>query len=80
MNTIADIISAFDINDTSVLQTDDLLIDLDSDWTDGDSYQIIVNDITREIELNKVSKCGLILFIDTHTNQVTVVSLSHRNC
>jgi hypothetical protein len=78
MKNISDVIKLFDLNvDTLQLSSNvDLLIDLNNNWFDADSYQITVNNIVREIDFNKVSKCGLVLFIDSTTSQVTVLSLN----
>lgn len=57
----------------------DLLVVLDSDWKDSpEPYQIEVNGVIREIEGSKVNKYNEILFIDTESKQVTVLSLEHN--
>lgn len=57
----------------------DLLVVLDSDWKDSpEPYQIEVNGVIREIECSKVNKHNEILFIDTESKQVTVLSLEHN--
>jgi hypothetical protein len=76
MKTIDDIIKIFDIQDTLGFDGCNLLIDLENDWTDADAYQISVNGTVRENEKYKISKCGLIVFIDTYNKQITVLSLS----
>jgi hypothetical protein len=78
VKNIEDIIKLFDIKDTLGLYGCNLLIDLDNDWFDADAYQISVNGIVRMNEKFKVSKCGLIVFIDTYNKQITVLSLSHN--
>lgn len=78
MNTIADITNIFDISESDLPESGELLIDLENDWHDGDSYQIVVNGMVREIEFNKVSQCGLVLFVDSSSKQITVVSLLHN--
>jgi hypothetical protein len=56
-----------------------LLVVLDSDWKDSpEPYQIEVNGVIREIECSKVNKHNEILFIDTESKQVTVLSLEHN--
>jgi hypothetical protein len=73
-----DLLNTFELYDNELIASDDVLIALDADWKLGDSYQIIVNNTVREIEYHKVSPCGLVLFADNQTKQITVVSLSHN--
>ena len=73
-----DLLSTFEILADDLIQTDDILIDLNTDWTVGDAYQIVVNNRVREVEFHRVSPCGLVLFMDSQTKQITVVSLSHN--
>lgn len=79
---INEIEKEFNLNENHLCNKD-ILVDLDSKWTDGDSYQIIIqnndNGIIRNIEMYKVSKNNLILFLDSFSKQATVLNLDHNN-
>ena len=76
---IEQIVERFSISADQIPTDCDLLVILDSDWKDSpEPYQIEVNGIIREIEGSKVNKHNEILFIDTESKQVTVLSLEHN--
>jgi hypothetical protein len=76
---IEQIAERFSISVEQIPTNCDLLVVLDSDWKDSpEPYQIEVNGVIREIECSKVNKHNEILFIDTESKQVTVLSLEHN--
>lgn len=76
---IEQIAERFSISAEQIPTDCDLLVVLDSDWKDSsEPYQIEVNGVIREIEGSKVNKHNEILFIDTESKQVTVLSLEHN--
>lgn len=76
---IEQIVKRFSISADQIPTDCDLLVILDSDWKDSpEPYQIEVNGVIREIEGSKVNKHNEILFIDTESKQVTVLSLKHN--
>tara|TARA_Y100000588_G_scaffold240585_2_gene254357 strand:+ start:5442 stop:5897 length:456 start_codon:yes stop_codon:yes gene_type:complete len=76
---IEQIVERFSISADQIPTDCDLLVILDSDWKDSpEPYQIEVNGVIREIEGSKVNKHNEILFIDTESKQVTVLSLEHN--
>lgn len=76
MKKIKDVISEFELLDN--FEDYNLFIDLHSEWTDSEPYQINVNGTVRNIEISKVSINDLIVFIDTFSKQVTVLSLKNN--
>ena len=73
-----EIIERFKLSDLSPLSnTKNIIIDLISKWEDIDSYKIKINDLIREIEAYKLSKCGLIMFVDSFSNQTTILNLKN---
>tara|TARA_Y100001960_G_scaffold331799_1_gene429986 strand:+ start:1426 stop:1881 length:456 start_codon:yes stop_codon:yes gene_type:complete len=76
---IEQIVERFSISADQIPTDCDLLVILDSDWKDSpEPYQIEVDGVIREIEGSKVNKHNEILFIDTESKQVTVLSLEHN--
>lgn len=73
-----EIIERFKLSNLSALSnTKNIIIDLVSEWENVDSYNIKINNLIREIEAYKVSKCGLIMFVDSFSNQTTILSLQN---
>lgn len=71
-----DIIKKFKLDQNTILDDKDILIDLESEWFDTDTpYQINVDGVVREIDVSKVNKDNQILFGDEKTKQITILSL-----
>lgn len=79
--TPSEIIDLFKINDDNFLRiiqnSNSILVDLKNIWTDGDSFQIIVNKQIRECEAFKIVD-EKILIIDSFTQQVTILLLKNN--
>ena len=59
---------------TIINRSQDIVIDKDSPWSNMD-YKVHLPNESRETEVFKVSKTGLVIFVDLTPEQVTVVSI-----